>query len=65
MRKWNNVLKSTMKFSVRDTFLTLGILAATTAISFALQVFDKNSNYASMLFVMAVFLIAQIGRAHV
>ena len=60
MRKWNNVLKSTMKFSVRDTFLTLGILAATTAISFALQVFDKNSNYASMLFVMAVFLIARM-----
>ena len=60
LRRWNVWLKSSMKFSLGDTVLTLGILAAMTALSFALQVFDQNTDYASMLFVLAVFLIARM-----
>lgn len=49
-----------MKFSLRDTMLTIGVLAAMTIVSFSLKIFDANSAYASMLFVLAVFLIARM-----
>lgn len=57
---WKNWLKNSMKFSAKDSMLTIGILVATTTLSFALQVFDQSSDYASMLFVLAVFLIARM-----
>ena len=49
-----------VRFSVRDTLVALGILLTTTGISFALSVFDQNTDYASMLYVLAVFLIARM-----
>jgi len=60
VKRFREELKNGMKFSVRDTLVTVGILAAMTAISFSLQVFDQNTDYASMLFVLAVFLIARM-----
>ena len=58
-RLWEELQKF-VKFSVRDTLVTAGILVAMTAVSFSLQVFDQNTDYASMLFVLAVFLIARM-----
>jgi len=57
---WKNRIKNGIQFSLKDTLLTVGILVATTALSFALQVFDQYSDYASMLFVLAVFLISRV-----
>lgn len=59
MRRWKEWLRQEIRFSVRDTVVTLGILAATTVLSFGLSVFDQDTGYASMLFVLAVFLIAR------
>ena len=64
MQNWKERLRKAMQFSVRDTAVTLGILAATTGLSYALQVFDKNSNYVSMLFVLAVFLVARVTQGY-
>ena len=64
MQNWRERLRKAMQFSVRDTAVTLGILAATTGLSYVLQVFDKNSNYVSMLFVLAVFLIARMTQGY-
>lgn len=64
MQNWRERLRRAMQFSVRDTAVTLGILAATTGLSYVLQVFDKNSNYVSMLFVLAVFLIARMTQGY-
>lgn len=60
MKRFWETLRTGMKFSLKDTLIMLGILAAMTAISFSLQVFDQNTDYASMLFVLAVFLIARM-----
>lgn len=60
MKRLMEELKNGMRFSLRDTLVTCGILAAMTAVSFSLQVFDQNTDYASMLFVLAVFLIARM-----
>ena len=64
MQSWKERLRKAMQFSVRDTAVTLGILAAMTVLSYVLQVFDKNSNYVSMLFVLAVFLIARVTQGY-
>lgn len=53
-------LKSALRFSLRDTMVALGILLAFSALSFALQGFDPQNNFVSMLFVLAVFLIATV-----
>lgn len=58
-------LRNGLKFSVRDTLMMLGILTVMTAISFALQIFDQNTDYAAMLFVLAVFLIARMTDGYV
>ena len=60
MKRLREQMKRAMKFSLRDTLITVGILTVTTAITFSLQVFDQKSDYASMLFVLAVFLIARM-----
>jgi len=59
MYRWREWLRREIRFSIRDTVVTLGILTATTVLSFGLSVFDQNTDYASMLFVLAVFLIAR------
>lgn len=59
MKRWEKVLRRHIRFSLRDTAVALAILTATTVLSFSLRVFDSDSNYASMLFVLAVFLIAR------
>lgn len=64
MQSWKERLRKAMQFSVRDTAVTLGILAAMTVLSYVLQVFDKNSHYVSMLFVLAVFLIARVTQGY-
>ena len=60
MKRLRGELHKFVKFSVRDTIVTVGILGVMTAVSFSLQVFDQNTDYASMLFVLAVFLIARM-----
>ena len=60
MKRLLKKLKNGMRFSLRDTLMTFGILSATTFLSFGLSVFDQNTDYASMLFVLAVFLIARM-----
>lgn len=60
MESWRQWAKAAIRFSVKDTIVTLGILVLTTLLSFALSVFDQNTDYASMLYVMAVFLIARM-----
>lgn len=60
VKRLRDELKNGMKFSMQDTLVSLGILAAMTAVSFFLQVFDQNADYAAMLFVLAVFLIARM-----
>lgn len=64
MQSWKERLRKAMQFSVRDTAVTLGLLAAMTVLSYVLQVFDKNSHYVSMLFVLAVFLIARVTQGY-
>lgn len=53
-------LKKALRFSLRDTLVSLGILLAFAALSFALQGFDPQNNFVSMLFLLAVFLIATV-----
>ena len=53
-------LKYAVRLSLRDMLVSLGILLAFAALSFALQGFDPQNNFVSML-----FLLAEIGRAHV
>ena len=52
--------KKSLRFSLRDTLVSLGILLAFAALSFALQGFDPQNNFVSMLFLLAVFLIATV-----
>ena len=47
-------------FSLSDTLVSLGILLAVSALCLLLQRFDRQNNFVSMLFVLAVFLIARI-----
>lgn len=60
--KWGETVRwrQWIRFSVRDTLVSLGILFSTTGLSFALSVFDQNTDYAAMLYVLAVFLIARM-----
>ena len=55
-RKFNH----SIRFSPRDTLVTLGILLGVSGLCFALQGFDPQNNFVSMLFVLAVFLIARM-----
>lgn len=57
---WRQWLKSRIRFSWRDTAVTLAILSITTVVSFLLSVFDQNTDYAAMLYVLAVFLVARV-----
>lgn len=56
-RAW---LRGAFRFSVRDTVRSLLILLGISALCFALQGFDPNNGFVSMLFVLAVFLIATV-----
>lgn len=60
MGNWRQWIKSNLRFSAADTLVSLGILLLTTVVSFSLSVFDQNTDYASMLYVLAVFLIARM-----
>lgn len=53
-------LHSFFRFSPRDTVVTLGVLLAVSGLCFALQGFDPQNHFVSMLFVLAVFLIARM-----
>lgn len=48
------------RFSRRDTIRSLLILLGISALCFALQDFDPDNGFVSMLFVLAVFLIATV-----
>lgn len=56
VRQW---LKNGMKFSVRDTLVTLLFLSGALILSALLQRYDKGNYDASLLLVLAVFLIAR------
>lgn len=60
MGNWRQWIRSNLRFSAADTLVSLGILLLTTVLSFSLSVFDQNTDYASMLYVLAVFLIARM-----
>ena len=47
MQNWRERLRRAMQFSVRDTAVTLGILAATTGLSYELQVFESLTGLAA------------------
>ena len=57
--EWLKKLRGGMKFSGRDTVLAMAILLGAVGVSLALEIFDENRYYASMIFVLAVFLIAR------
>ncbi len=52
--------RNAMRFSWRDTALTVFILAAAAALSFTLRMSDDSKYYASMIYVLGVFLIARM-----
>ena len=58
-------LKYAVRLSLRDMLVSLGILLAFAALSFALQGFDPQNNFVSMLFLLAVFLIATVTDGYV
>ena len=60
LKRWREILKKNVKFSLWDSMIALGILAATTVLTFSFRIFDQEMGYASMLFVLAVFLIARM-----
>ena len=60
LKRWREILQKNVKFSLRDSMITFGILVATTVLTFSFQIFDQDTGYASMLFVLAVFLIARM-----
>ncbi len=51
-------LRLALRLSWRDTFLTLGVLLLTTLVCFALDYVDEGKSYVSMLYILAVFIIA-------
>lgn len=51
--------RNLIKFSLRDTLTTIAILALAMAACVGLRVFDQGNFYVSMIFVLAVFLIAR------
>lgn len=53
-------LQRAFRFSKRDTVRTLLILLGFSVLSFALQDFDPDNGFVSMLYVLAVFLIATV-----
>lgn len=57
---WWQWVGSKLRFSLGDTLVSAGILLVTTVVSFSLSVFDQNTDYASMLYVLAVFLVARM-----
>ena len=64
LKQWREMLRKNVIFSLRDTVVTLGILLVTTLLSFSFQIFDQDTGYASMLFVLAVFLIARMTKGY-
>lgn len=60
MKRIVKELKSGFKTSAKDIIIMLCILVATTAATFSFQIFDQNTDYAAMLFMLGVFLVARM-----
>lgn len=52
--------KNHFKLSMKDSLITLIILLITAALCFALKFIDHTAAYASMVFILAVFLISRL-----
>ena len=59
VKKWMKRLHNGMKFSWRDTGMTVLILLCAVGLSFILETYDTNRSFASMIFVLAVFMVAR------
>lgn len=60
MKQILNEVKKGIKISSKDTIISFCVLLVTTVMTFSFQIFDHNTDYAAMLFVLAVFLIARM-----
>ncbi|MEG0752035.1 MAG: DUF4118 domain-containing protein [Oscillospiraceae bacterium] len=52
-------------FKPRDALLTLLLLVGASAICTALQIIDSGNNYISMIFILAVFLVARYTNGYI
>lgn len=57
--------KKSFGFSLKDFFITLLIFGVATAICFLLKMVDHTAAYASMIFILAVFLISFVTDGYV
>lgn len=57
-------IKKYFLFSVRDSILSLAILAATTGLCFLLRMFVEGPHDVSVIFILAVFLIARFTQGY-
>ncbi len=59
-----NTIKQAKIFSVRDTVVSFGVLLCATALCFVLRLIESGTNHVSMIFVLAVFLIARFTKGY-
>ncbi len=60
MKRIVNRIKNSLKTSIKDIIIMLCVLVCTTAAAFSFQIFDQNTDYAAMLYLLAVFLVARM-----
>ena len=59
-----NAIKQACVLSVRDTLISLSVLLCATALCFVLRSVESGTNHVSMIFVLAVFLIARFTKGY-
>ena len=59
MKRARGAIKELFSFSLRDLIISIVILAAAVCCCLLLRVFEHTDAFASMLFILAVFLIAR------
>lgn len=59
MSKTKKKLKTFFKFTVKDSVISIGILAISTVICVLLRAIDKEASFAQIIFILAVLIISR------